>query len=90
LRIYAKRPRGSDIFFDSNKALLGFETNGLFDLGENIGQSAREFRATFPAATLYCLEPVDDSFEKLAAAFRHDPKTIAVFGWSEPVDFLQV
>ncbi|GAA5525169.1 hypothetical protein Maes01_01734 [Microbulbifer aestuariivivens] len=57
--------RGVSIFFDAHRLLPEWQVNTVFDVGANIGQSAIEFRKAFPAATIYCFEPVQKTFEKL-------------------------
>ena len=41
----------------------------VFDVGANVGQSARKFIKAFPRATIYCFEPVVDCFNRLTASF---------------------
>ena len=36
-----------------------------FDVGANIGQTATKFRSYFPQSTIYCFEPVANTFEIL-------------------------
>ena len=49
----------------------------IFDVGANVGQSAMDFRAQFPAARIHCFEPVPATFEALSAAIAGDPLTSA-------------
>ena len=39
----------------------------IFDVGANVGQTARRFREVFPDATVYCFEPVQKTFDILTA-----------------------
>ncbi|HEY2251131.1 MAG TPA: FkbM family methyltransferase, partial [Planctomycetaceae bacterium] len=40
----------------------------VFDVGANVGQSARKFMAAFPRADIYCFEPVIECFNRLTVA----------------------
>lgn len=61
-----------------NKVLQVFRKRGepepgvVFDVGSNVGQSIREFRAVWPHARIYGFEPVRATFDKLAAATNGD------------------
>ncbi len=52
---------------------LGIEKPTIFDVGANVGQSARRYRAAFPSAAIYCFEPFPESFRELEAAVADDP-----------------
>jgi FkbM family methyltransferase len=58
---------GSDHIADS-KYILGDRVGTVFDIGANVGQTAREFLPAFPKATIYSFEPDPGSFQKLVAA----------------------
>lgn len=49
--------------FDINKS--GCQISLVFDVGANIGQSAKKFEAAFPKAKIHCFEPVSATFEIL-------------------------
>ncbi len=49
----------------------------IFDVGANIGQSAQEYRRRFPAADLYCFEPVPSTFQELCKNLEVSDKTHA-------------
>ncbi len=46
------------------------EVKCVFDVGANVGQSARKFAREFPAATIHSFEPFAATFEGLQAAAR--------------------
>lgn len=58
-------PRGTDLFFDLDKAyrLNSFRT--VFDVGANVGQSAQEYIQQFPKAKIYSFEPATLPFKQL-------------------------
>jgi FkbM family methyltransferase len=45
----------------------------IFDVGANVGQSAKRFRSLFPEAHIFCFEPFPASFERLSSAVTDDP-----------------
>jgi FkbM family methyltransferase len=45
----------------------------IFDVGANIGHTAKRFRSIFPEAKVYCFEPFPSSFERLSSALNGDP-----------------
>jgi FkbM family methyltransferase len=45
--------------------LPNFQVNFVFDVGANIGQSARSYLNKFPDSRIYCFEPVDATFREL-------------------------
>ena len=42
----------------------------IFDVGANVGQTAKEFEAGFPHATIHSFEPSPSSYDKLKKAVR--------------------
>ena len=40
----------------------------VLDCGANVGQTARNLRQAYPAATIYCFEPVGEAYDQLEAA----------------------
>lgn len=63
--IYRALPRGVELRADLARALPRFQPQVIFDVGANIGQSAQEFVRIFPAARVYCFEPVQATFDTL-------------------------
>ena len=64
--IYKQPPRGSDIFADISRDLPTLRVRTVFDVGANVGQSAREYLRAFPEARIFCFEPVQSTFQTLA------------------------
>jgi FkbM family methyltransferase len=61
-----RRPcRGIEFAQDLSFSLPLFEVRNIFDVGANVGQSARVFLAEFPSAQLYCFEPVSNAYTQL-------------------------
>jgi FkbM family methyltransferase len=63
--IYEVLPRGVDLCQDIKKHLPKFHSDIVFDVGANIGQSAKKYLDWFPRSQIYCFEPVRDTFIKL-------------------------
>ena len=63
--IYRSLPRGVDLPYDIASSLPNCRMDVLFDVGANTGQSAQRFLDWFPAARIYCFEPVQDTYRKL-------------------------
>lgn len=64
-------PRGVSADRDIRRALPATTISTIFDVGANIGQSARRFRQAFPAATIFSFEPDPENFIKLQASGVH-------------------
>ena len=62
---YRVLPRGIDVAYDISRALPAYRMQTIFDVGANVGQSAKRYAHRFPAAQIYCFEPVRDSFRQL-------------------------
>lgn len=58
------RYHGLDVLVDI-KTRTSSDINVIFDVGANIGQSAKEYAKHFPNATIYCFEPISKTFEIL-------------------------
>jgi FkbM family methyltransferase len=63
LRLHRIRNHGHEDWYDIRKSACRIET--IFDVGANVGQTARRFRSSFPKAAIYCFEPVREMFEEL-------------------------
>jgi FkbM family methyltransferase len=59
--------------FTARVPRIAFHT--VFDVGANVGQSMRMFRALWPDAKIFAFEPVRESFDKLQANFKADPRS---------------
>lgn len=63
-------PRGTDLFHDIAGWLPATPIATIFDVGANVGQSARAYRKAYPAAAIHSFEPVPATFARLQAAVR--------------------
>ncbi len=45
----------------------------IFDVGANVGGTAKRFRSLFPQSKVFCFEPYPSSFERLSSAFSNGP-----------------
>ncbi len=58
--------------------LGGLDFRTIIDIGANTGQFARDIRARFPTARIYCFEPVPQAFAMLEAWAAADGRAEAV------------
>ena len=65
-------PVGADITVDI-KNKIGIQPRIIFDVGANVGQTAKFLTRHFPTATIHSFEPVSSSFEILSAATSGNP-----------------
>ena len=63
VRVYSVRAHGREDWYDIRKTGCRIET--VFDVGANIGQTARKFRRAFLRANIYSFEPVRALFQEL-------------------------
>lgn len=66
-------PRGFDLYHDLR--LIIPDPKVVFDVGANIGQSAKRYLKEFPRATIYSFEPVASTFQKLITNVRFDQRS---------------
>jgi len=72
LGIRISRPsHGINVFEDIADFLPAMKVEVVFDIGANVGQSARRFLEEFPKSQIYCFEPVAESFHQLQDNLRH-------------------
>jgi FkbM family methyltransferase len=64
-RIYHRLPHGVDLMEDLARLLPAYRPKVVFDVGANVGQSAKIYLAQFPDAHIYCFEPVGATFREL-------------------------
>ncbi len=60
-------------FYDDVRTILGGDPRVIFDVGANVGQTARRYAGYFPTARIHSFEPFPESYQKLA-------QTAAKFG----------
>jgi FkbM family methyltransferase len=63
--IYRSLPRGTDFFVDVRTSLPKFRADVVFDVGANVGQSAKQYLKIFPNSRIYSFEPVSETFHRL-------------------------
>jgi FkbM family methyltransferase len=70
VRDYINRPgpnsNGVSLFADIKARLPHEVFKTVFDVGANVGQSAREIHSELPRASIYCFEPGPKAFQKLS------------------------
>lgn len=67
LNLYLRKwiPHGFNLFVDLQNKIPSLKIRTIFDVGSNIGQSARRYSRHFPSAHIYCFEPVKSTFALL-------------------------
>jgi FkbM family methyltransferase len=68
--VYQVVPHGIDLVQDIARRLPVFQAEIVFDVGANIGQSAKKYLDWFPKSKIYCFEPVKDTFYELQKNFK--------------------
>ena len=71
-------PRGINVFSDIETWLPNYRINEIFDVGANIGQSAKKFYDLFPHCSIFCFEPILETFCQLKLNC-HEIKQIRCF-----------
>ena len=72
--VYRDLPRGTNLFDDLREWLPNLRVETVFDVGANVGQSARKYLHEFPGSQIYCFEPVGENFKKLEENLRGQGK----------------
>lgn len=67
-------PTGASIEIDILNKIGYNSINTVFDVGANTGQTVDWIRGFLPEATIYCFEPVEDTFKKLKTNVASDKK----------------
>lgn len=67
-------PRGVDFARDMACALPRYRATVVFDVGANVGQSARLFLSKLPESHIYCFEPVSAAYRELRHAYEGNPR----------------
>ncbi len=65
LHVFRGLPHGVSVRADMTRLFPTMQIRTVFDVGANVGQSARQFRSWFPQASIHCFEPVPSSFATL-------------------------
>lgn len=63
--LYKWLPHGFNLFIDIKKKIPGFHMGTIFDVGANVGQSARMYAQHYPSAHVICFEPVRSTYTEL-------------------------
>ncbi len=63
-------PVGVDLCLDLRRSLPHGRLKTIFDVGANIGQTARTFSRSFPGARIFSFEPCEVTYRQLAASTR--------------------
>ena len=71
--IFRNLPRGIDRFADISHYLPNLRIGTVFDVGANVGQSARSYLVNFRNAEIYCFEPVTATHRQLEARLHGYP-----------------
>jgi outer membrane lipoprotein-sorting protein len=76
-------PHGVDLASDLKRRLPNLRIDLIFDVGANVGQTAHDFRTSFPQAKILSFEPDADSFSELQASAKgHANVSIFNLGFS--------
>ncbi|MFC1680707.1 FkbM family methyltransferase [Pseudomonadota bacterium] len=71
--IFKNPPRGMSVFNDVIVALPNYHTSVVFDVGANVGDSARNYLNYFPTSQIYCFEPISETYRQLEANTKLNP-----------------
>jgi len=71
LRRFGRRRKELDPYL-ATRELVTADAPVIFDVGANVGATARRYRALYPRATIHCFEPYPPSFAQLSAALAGD------------------
>lgn len=70
IRIVREIPHGFRIDYDIAQRCPNYSFNVILDVGANVGQSASGYVSKYPYSSIYCFEPIAESFNQL----RHNLK----------------
>jgi len=65
IHIFRELPRGISVVHDIARQFLGYRFNIIFDVGANVGQSAFVYLSSYPSSTIYCFEPIAETYNNL-------------------------
>ena len=72
--IHARYKWGLDLFDDLDKLIDPQDARVVFDVGANVGNTAKLYLEHFPRATVHAFEPVKSTFTQLQEALRDEPR----------------
>lgn len=72
-RFGGRRRRTLDPYL-ATRELVDAAAPVIFDVGANVGATARRYRELYPRAEIHCFEPYPESFAKLSAALSDDAR----------------
>jgi len=72
----APKPRGQNLFADIRRHLPHVSVEMIFDVGANVGQSARLYRRHYREACIHCFEPVTATYIELCENLKDDRQVI--------------
>jgi len=64
-------PSGLDLAYDLKRMVSTKQLKNIFDVGANVGQTARYFNQKFPRSIIYSFEPVNKTFQALKINVNH-------------------
>jgi FkbM family methyltransferase len=70
VHIYREVPIGISVDDDIARRLPNYRLDMIFDVGANIGQSAYAYLSDYPYSTIYCFEPIAETFKELESNMR--------------------
>ena len=58
-------PHGISIVSDIARRFPNYRVNIIFDVGANVGQSASMYITSYPSSTVFCFEPIAETYQEL-------------------------
>jgi FkbM family methyltransferase len=77
IHVFRMLPRGVSVSHDLRQALPEHRFEMIFDVGANVGQSARRYLREFPRAQIVSFEPCTPFYLALKAGFAGSPRVTA-------------
>ncbi len=65
IHVFRELPFGVNTPHDILKRFPDYRLNTIFDVGANVGQSALSYLSTYPTSTIYCFEPITETYKQL-------------------------
>jgi len=76
-RLLSPHHRGANLYSDLRRHLPATPIRTVLDVGANIGQSAQEYLAAFPQATVHSIEPALATYRSLQQRFAGQRRFVA-------------